>query len=553
MTRPETPLQSLSIYLLKKVDNPHEALNTRRVRKLDIDENHVIYIRRNVSKLPTWAKFFAGNVAAENFGETTSAGALLFCAVEDRHFAVTFGTGRHLLDPTAIETRFGLLVTLNSVDPAKVKSIDTASLDRPGFQSRIQAGRDASASDFGLDIERDLVRAVAGIPSEAEVGETIAGYDALHVNTRTTFAQLRSLLKKYLKAAEGKRYKKAFGWIDQVQEIRDDSLVQSLNDELVAHLKEDSPSVWIAPAGIIDWNDVSSFQFGHGHSKPRFPTLTLERLFEFLGGRPNVSVDRLESTRVFALRADDTQAHEWPVMRCVQAEIKLGDATYLLSNGKWYRIDDDFVKSVNAAVKSIDVADLGLPEFEDESEGKFNERAAKASAGKLVDLDAKNIQYGGGASKIEFCDLYSDKGDMLHMKRYSGSSVLSHLFSQGAVSAETFKADMKFRQLVNENLPDSHKLKDPDRQPDVGKMRVVFGIIGGPTSAEELPFFARVTLKNASRSLQAFGYKVALTFVPLEERFAKLSSFRAKRVRRRPPSSGANPRPAVGNVVRIGR
>ncbi|MEO8064518.1 MAG: TIGR04141 family sporadically distributed protein [Pseudomonadota bacterium] len=554
MTRSDVPLQSLSIYLLKETKDPTKALiRPGSLRRLEIDEGHVVYIKRKAAQFPSWTEFFSGSVSPEEFGKTRSTGALLICSVENRHFAVTFGTGRYLLNPLAIEQRFGLFVTLNTVDPEKVRSIDTASLDRQGIQSRIQASRDASPADFGLDIERDLVRAVAGTPTDADVGETIAGYDSLHVNTRTTFVQLRRLLETYLARSKEKKYQKSFGWIDQIHEVRDSLLIEKLSKHLIGELKRGkSDCIWLAPDGIIDWNDVSRFQFGTSTSSPRYPSLTLDRFIDHLGGAPKITIDRLERTRVRALRADDSVAHEWPVVRCVQADFKYEGKSYLLNSGKWYQIDDHFVKVVNAIVASIPIASLGLPEYEDNSEGAYNERAVQASDGKLALMDAKNIQYGGGASKIEFCDLYSINGDMIHVKRYSGSSVLSHLFSQAVVSAQTFKSDTEFRELVNKKLPASHKLLDARKPPSVGAHRIVIAIVGGPDSAEDLPFFSRVTLKNSVKLLEGFGYKVALTFISLEEEFARLSSFREKQLRHRGAAQSkgkrVSPPPGSGQI-----
>ncbi len=56
-------------------------------------------------------------------------------------------------------------------------------------------------------------------------------------------------------------------------------------------------------------------------------------------------------------------------------------------------------------------------------------------------MDKKNIPYGGGYSRIEFCDLFSKSKQMIHVKRYGGSSVLSHLFNQGLVSGECTPQD----------------------------------------------------------------------------------------------------------------
>jgi len=57
-----------------------------------------------------------------------------------------------------------------------------------------------------------------------------------------------------------------------------------------------------------------------------------------------------------------------------------------------------------------------------------------------------------GLTKVEFCDLFGLNKEIVHIKRYTGSSELSHLFQQGVVSAELFLHEPEFRKLVNDKL-----------------------------------------------------------------------------------------------------
>lgn len=45
---------------------------------------------------------------------------------------------------------------------------------------------------------------------------------------------------------------------------------------------------------------------------------------------------------------------------------------------------------------------------------------------------------GWASSGIEFCDVLSDEGELIHVKKKSRSAALSHLFAEGAASASTF-------------------------------------------------------------------------------------------------------------------
>lgn len=536
MAQTDPPLQALTIFLLRDGIDPTKALKAAsRLQRIEIDQNHTLFIKRTKARPPTWTRFFANRVDPDHFGRVKSAAAVLICASASRHFAVVFGTGRYLLDLQAIEQRFGLLTTLNAVDPRKVRSIDKSSLDRQGMQSRIQASRDASAKDFGLDIEQDLVRAVAGMPIDGLLGETIAGFDSLHVSTRIEFSELRHRLAVYLAKSQQTLYRREFGWIDHIREVRDAKILDDLNRQLVKEIKSGSPNAcWMAPDGIIDWNQIAYFQFGSAQGAPRFSNLVLERFIDHLGGPKKLTPDAIERTRVRALDANDLPLHEWPAARCLQAELQFGQKSYLLSSGKWYQVDEDFVASVDSIVRTIPTCSLGLPEYEDAKEGVYNKRAAGLSRSHLACLDADNVRHGGGQSQIEFCDLYSLDRDIIHVKRYSGSGVLSHLFSQAAVSGQLFKSDAEFRRKVNEKLPTSHRLADIRAVVRQDEYRVVIVIVGGPGTALQLPFFSRVTLKNSYKLLDAYGYRVAVSHVSLEARFARLSAIRENARRQRP-------------------
>ncbi len=109
MTQTDPPLQALTIFLLRDGVDPTKALKAAsRLQRIEIDQNHTLFIKRTKARPPTWTRFFANRVDPEHFGRVKSAAAVLICASASRHFAVVFGAGRYLLDLQAIEQRFGL-------------------------------------------------------------------------------------------------------------------------------------------------------------------------------------------------------------------------------------------------------------------------------------------------------------------------------------------------------------------------------------------------------------------------------------------------------------
>jgi uncharacterized protein (TIGR04141 family) len=123
-------------------------------------------------------------------------------------------------------------------------------------------------------------------------------------------------------------------------------------------------------------------------------------------------------------------------------------------------------------------------------------------------LDRKVITIGGSRSSVEFCDLFTNDKKLIHVKKYGGSSVLSHLFQQGVVSGELFISDIKFRKDVNDKLSDPYKLNNPIDRPDPTEYEVCYAIMSDVPGDLHIPFFSKVVMKNAVKRLQAYGYKV---------------------------------------------
>lgn len=526
-------LQSLTIYRLRDCQVPQDALKkTTRISHHDLVGIGLLVIRKPRARPPSWAKFFGNHIAEEEFGRSGLPAAVLLLTVDGNHFAVTFGAGRFLLDPLKLDQRFGLLVALNSIDAKGVRSIDKQSFDRLATQSRVQASRDASPLDFGLDVEQDLLRAVVGTPKEGATGETIAGLDALHVNWRGKLEQLPQQLKLYSEKHAEKKYKKTFSWVDQILEVRDQTTKDKLDASLIEILKSsDHQQCWMAPDGVIDWPSVSMFQFGSARGAPRFSTLSLAYFLEQIGDLGRLNPDFLSRRTIRALRADDSIAYEWPAMRCLYAEITLNDRVFMLNAGKWHSIAKTFTEEVQQAIEKIPTCSLTIPEYEHKSETHYNKCVSQLYPKDYTLVDRAIIRHGGPHGQIEFCDLYSKSNDIIHLKRFTSSSTMSHLFSQALVSSELFRSDPAFRSKANALLPDTHKIKNPNADLDVEKYRIVFGIIGGHGSCSKLPFFSRVTLKNTYHRLRAFGYQVAAAHIPYTDVYQKTKSFREKQKR----------------------
>jgi uncharacterized protein (TIGR04141 family) len=115
--------------------------------------------------------------------------------------------------------------------------------------------------------------------------------------------------------------------------------------------------------------------------------------------------------------------------------------------------------------------------------------------------------------------------DIIHIKRYSSSSLLSHLFAQGLISGELFYVDPEFREKVNAALPEEYRSEDVNRRPDQNEYQVVFAIISNAAGDLMLPFFSRLNIKNAAKRLVGYGYRVAIAKIDVDQRFSLTSRY----------------------------
>ena len=517
---------SLTIFLVKSGLKEADVLDgeaSADCDKIDIRLGDrsvgTLYAKQTPITAPSWLKFFAGSASKHPRLSRASVSAAYITRAGGRLFAIVFGQGRHLLRGGAYEERFGLRVTLNSVDPDSLRAVDVSTLDANPFHGTRQASREAALGEFGVNLDQDILRAVTGRPVDEKLGTRMAGVDSLSVRVRVNLTTLPALLKRYLERSEDVGYREKFRWVDHVAEVRDSLLEEQLFRELVRVIAKNKGGAWAAIPERIDWTDFDSFRFGSIAKGRAHDDITVNRMLDCLGGE-SVSLEFLQHTFVYCMADGNPHpVHQWSFLKCLTAELKLDGSMYLLNAGKWYRISSDFVDEVNRDLNVLlPDSPPSLPVWGDEHEGAYNGRIAADSGGRLALMDQVMILHPGMPSPVEFCDLFSTDRQLFHVKRYGQSSILSHLFMQGMVSAELLLSDAQFRLAVNARLPPSHQLGDPNSRPLPSAYEVVFAIGSNEVGPLTLPFFSRVTLRNVVRSLtQSFGYRVSLAKIRVDK------------------------------------
>ncbi len=516
----------LTVYLAKEefcvadeVLKPNAA-KTEIPVKLNGQQLGSLFLMHSKSKPPRWADFFNKVVDQEQIGYNRSTGALLIIRDQDRLFLLTFGQGRHLIRPECIETNFGLRSALNLLQPESIRSIDKSSLEALPKQAREQSGVAVGLQFFGIDIERDLLRAITGTPKHKELGLRIFGGDPLKISVDIELLEVKPLLQSILRAYNDNSYKAGpFSWIDHIGEVKDKDLTDQLDHALVTKINERAlDNIWLCAPQLIEWDRVVGFKYSLGKRALRYHDTRIEEWVERRGQEP-IDAQIIRRQKIRCVDSDDITVFEDTVYRFVYAEIWHEGTAYILNAGRWYAVDRTYVERVEQEYKAIQkkayTRDLLI--YDDENEPAYNKRLAESSPLEFVLMDTDNISLSGAASPIEPCDLYRSGKEFIHVKRYGGSSVLSHLFNQGLVSGELLQRDTEFREKFNEKLPVAFKMPSAKRMPTRGEYTVVYAIISEQEEDLTIPFFSKISLKHAVERLEAFGFKVRLAKIPVSE------------------------------------
>ncbi|MFN0180516.1 MAG: TIGR04141 family sporadically distributed protein [Gemmatimonadales bacterium] len=453
----------------------------------------MLYVKPTEVAEPAWIAYFDGKVDVSGIKlSSASSAAVLLTRRKARTFALTFGYGRFLLNEEAIEPRFGLRATLNAIEPSMIRSIDHRRLDAVSRHTREQVSRLSAINSFGVDVARDLLRAVTGCPTDPSLGVQLSGADVLAVVGKVPLKSLLEQLDRYAGLADQTTYRGTFPWVDNIAEVRAAGERERLGRGLVDAIKRGvHDRIGIAVPEIMDWSNAAGFRYGPHPDDRVFADLSIANVLQEYGRPDRLTLQDLHQTRIHLGEADTgSTSRSWPVVKCLVAELELDEGLFVLSEGSWYQVSRDYRDQVASDVGKIPKSTIVLPKYNGQNEGEYNQRAARKGKDRLTLLDRKLIAC-GNRSTVEPCDLNSSERQMVHVKRRGASSAMSHLFAQGLVAGEMFALDTPFRHAFNERLPAGMRMADPQQAPRPGTHELSYVLLGCDDVQATLPFLAR--------------------------------------------------------------
>lgn len=505
----------VSVYLIKEgITADEEIVKIDKCEDVQtIDGVGTLYSRASRTKTPRWVDSVFGDSIDASRLATATASAVLVVPIAlgsaERVFALAFGYGYSLIEKSAIEERFGLKTALNLGDSNSLRRVSRTTVAGNALKSNEQLPRRSSIGEFSLDIERDLLEGVTVSVADDDVFTgNVNGTDAFSASVEIGMDNILEVLETIYEVYCSESYKASFEWVDRISCVKSPETIEQLNASAVGLINGGSPDIWMAVPAVVEWEKVSGFRIA-GDRRLHQDILIEEVLGAMPGGLSEFS--QLKRRRIRMLGAEDEmELDSWSSDQCLFGEVSFEGRQYCLNGGKWYLIDRDFAERINASYAKAMISDVSFPECADAMrEADYNRLLAESSGESMALMDAKNIPYGGGRSKVELCDVLTDTGCFIHVKHYSGSAVLSHLFNQGLVSAELM-TEPEFRAKASEKLAES----SPGFGMDLanGKVaEVVFGVITKEDAERpNIPFFSKVTYDHVANRLRMMNVKVSI-------------------------------------------
>lgn len=483
-----------------------------------------IFLHEENRQIPEWLVTLRKitNEEIKNQVNTSNKAVVIF-KHENRFFSLAYGHGKSMLKDSTVVKNFGLIVVAGLIDEKKVKSLKSLSIEDVVVASQKQAGDFIDQDQFRPNKQKDILKSIAGSPRNESQSKFLVGSDSLQSTRYMNILEIKEDITYFYDEYKRKKYReRGFEWIDNIQQVSDTSLLTLLNEKLAEEILQ-GKDVLIAPNRIIDWENYVGFKLTGCGKNDYSPQVEHSDYISYIrekfkkGKYRKRGSENLEGIiRKFKrdhICVKDMNGEELIVSNIFDGiifEETLNDKRYILCYGNWYQLDNDYYKEITDKIRNLPKSGIVFPEYrENEGEGEYNKRLANSQPNYYL-LD-KETYRNKNLSPIEVCDVLANDNQFIHVKLGKSSSVLSHLFSQGAVSAGLLSRDPEFRKHINKCV--GKTIIEVDNK--VVNAEIVYTIIKKKTrgSSNLLPFFSMLNLAQTVDRLEEIGYKCALDFI----------------------------------------
>jgi uncharacterized protein (TIGR04141 family) len=480
-----------------------------------------------------WCPIITGLTGNDIAVGYSSAGGALLVAVDGTVYALTYGTvGRHMVNPDFFDPGFGIGFAIRAVGPERIMRITRRMLAATGRVDRSLVPGGLHIRQFNIEQWGEIVGQLCGtlldnprltVTRLTKRPVSVAGANSLQIPLSVEPAGLLDDLREITRVASADTPSPELEFIAQVRPLPSGARTDELDARLDELLGEETPAglALTMPSSQIEYEPLAAaYEIKIPGGRRSYPTeLDLETVVRRVRTRPADRRLATLKTGTIGVCADDDDlltapeaAHKW-----ITAEVAHGTARMIYQEGRWYEIGERHLDFLTTEIEEILARPSGilLPPW---TAGLANEDAYNRHAAThgFTLLDKRLLRTRQHPYGIEGCDLLGPDNELIHVKRASGSSPLSHLFYQGEVAVDALRHERDARSAFARMV----RAADPRRAfPSSFKPRkVVFAIAltsGKPLTAKTLFTFSQVALYRVVRRLRSDGIEVEVVGIPL--------------------------------------
>lgn len=477
-----------------------------------------------------WCRTLSRLTGRSILEENRTSLGLLLVRTAKAVYALTFGMGHLMIEPSRIDPGFGIEFAVRCLDEERITKVRRQIMDARGRMDENSATSGEHIRGFGIEQFGEIVSQISGqvegVPltfsRDRDRPAHVTGSDrSIKLHLGATPTALLHDLQRIEEVCARHDPVPGLGFIAQVRPLkRTDERVPRLDERLDALLGDvEAQQIALAvPGECRDRYELAeSFSVALGGPARQVPELDVDDLLARVSDKP--TGQRLRALRGGRIQmfadADGVEAtsRKLAADQWLTAELADEAVRYFYWQGQWYEIGAEYLSVIENRIAELLARRSGvvLPPWPDGMpEGQYNE-LVDGQDGYML-LDQKNVhtaRFRGGG--LEIADALGPAGELISIKKASKTAPLNHLFAQGRVAVETLRFDTEARAKFVEKLPADHPVDRAFRAPTV-----VYGVLlkdGLPLTTDSLFAFAKVSLLQAATALQGMGARLEIVSI----------------------------------------
>ena len=500
----------------------------------------VLTLLSRPSSPPAWETLIAEIFSPPGFSPASSRsiGALVHMKVRDpgdgkarrRWICWAFGSASRSLRRSCLEPRFGLFAALNRIaraDEGGLRQLEYRSFGAYRQRTGHTAGRDTPIDGFRIDRLIDLLSGAGGRTGQGAAAQ-IHGGRPLHLRSGVQgIGDLRILAQAAMDDFRDDSYRNTeFSFVDDFVPVEDDGELDALRTELATLVLQESDRVdAFFPDDLVVYEDPRAIHFvllpGERAKSPSRVTLTISNVVTAMGEAGAKGLDK-------SLRFLDTSGElvaSATVLECLSADFTFKGTRFVVSDGDFYRVNDEFVDGIDNSLKALLPSPLSFRQYGGGREGDWLERTANELKSEFVCTDGQLVRL-PGETPFEAADLVHVSGALVHAKRKGRSSALSYAMVQARRSCQMLPvvddARRQLEEFVREQAATKRvaskviaSLKKLEETPP--ELDVVLVILGRKPARGllGLPLLAKLELSETARQIGQLGFRLSVAQIGL--------------------------------------